>query len=420
MRTGLIIIVALFALTFGGLGGWYLAHTRSSESAAEQYESWAKAQKLVPVLFVVTAPPETPKDQTLYLSGSAPELMAWDAAGVPMDHQPDGTWTKEVMLMSGIEHEFKVTRGTWGTVERGPNNQDMPNRTCKPEGTSPKVTVTVASWNDEGKSIPGRITTTGNMRVHRKMHCEALKNDRDLAVYLPPGYDDPANAEKRYPVLYMNDGQNLFNEVTSYQGVEWKLDEAAEKLITDGKIDPLIIVGIFNSEQRTREFTPKSLGKSGSDGAGEVYGQFVVETVKPFIDSMYRTNPDRAHTGIGGSSMGALIALSIVKQYPDKFGKIALLTPHLWCNGKPIYAMAGEDLGFMKGAKVWLDMGSAGGDNYPGKDPLADAQQFAKKLESSELARDKDLKYSEYPGGEHKESAWQTRCDQVLMWLYGK
>jgi predicted alpha/beta superfamily hydrolase len=187
-----------------------------------------------------------------------------------------------------------------------------------------------------------------------------------------------------------------------------------------GKIEPVIIVGIYNSEQRAAEFTPKALSAAGSEGTGEVYGKFVVEGVKPFIDSMYRTNPDKQSTGIGGSSMGALIAVSIVKQYPDKFGKIALLTPHLWCNGKNIYAMAGEDLGFMKAAKVWLDMGSAGGDNYPGKDPLADAQQFAKKLESAGLVKDKDLKYTEYPGGEHKESAWQTRCDQVLLWLYGK
>src|SRR5262249_13526756 len=157
-----------------------------------------------------------------------------------LKRQDDGKYHGSAQVMSGIEHAFKVTRGTWSTVERAADGSDIANHTftaANPE----KLEVAVASWVDHGKSIPGRITMTGDIRQHKKFHSEFLKNDRTIIVFLPPGYED--DESKRFPVLYMHDGQNLFDEATSFQGIEWKVDETAQRLITAGKIQPIIIVG---------------------------------------------------------------------------------------------------------------------------------------------------------------------------------
>lgn len=419
-------ILVVGALAFSAIGGWYLAKTSAAESEEKAYTDWANKAKLVPVKFVIKAPAETPADQPLFLSGSAPALGQWEAAGVPLAKQPDGTYAASVEVTNGVEYGYKVTRSTWGTVECAPSNEDIPNRTFVAQDDKGVVEATVAAWRDKGKSVPGRITLTGMIRQHRKVHNDLLPLDRDIYVYLPPGYDDEGN-DKRYPVLYMQDGQNLFNEATSFNGIEWKVDETAEKLIKDNKIEPVIIVGVFNTEYRTAEFTTpalagpdKSVFKPGDKPLGDVYAKMFVEQIKPMIDEQYRTQPDAAHTAIAGSSMGALIDLEILKAYPQAFTKVALLTPHLRNKAKDIYSAIGDDLSFLKGKKIWIDMGDKGGDNYPGADPMADAKAFVAKLESAGLKRDADFKYVELPGTEHNEPAWQGRVDQVLMYLYGK
>ncbi len=404
-------------LAFGAIGGWYYARTTEIETEEKTFADWAKTIKLVPVKFVVKAPPETPADQPLYIAGSAPSLGAWaDAAAVPLVKQADGTYTASAELMTGLEAGYKVTRSTWGTVERGPKGEEIPNHTIIVKAPDEVINVTVESWVDKGQSTPGRNTIAGTTRQHRKFHSDLLPLNRDIYVYLPPGYEQLNNTQ-RYPVLYMQDGQNLFNEATSFNGIEWKLDEAAEHLIKEGKIEPIIIVGVFNTEQRTAEFTPAAMasGESKSD----LYAKVFVDEIKSMIDSQYRTLAGAEHTAIGGSSMGGLIDLVILKQYPETFGKVALLTPHLRSATKNIYAALGDDLSFLKGKKIWIDMGDAGGDNYPGTEPLSDAKQFVEKLKTSGAA-ETDIKYTEYPGGEHNEAAWQSRADQVLIYLFSK
>jgi predicted alpha/beta superfamily hydrolase len=254
------------------------------------------------------------------------------------------------------------------------------------------------------------------MREHRKFHSDALNNDRTIVVYLPPGYDE--SADKRYQVLYMQDGQNLFDASTSFAGIEWKVDEAAQKLIGENKIEPVIIVGIYNSEQRTQEFTPPPEMIS-SLGAADYYAKFVVEQVKPFIDRTYRTRPERASTSLAGSSMGGLISMYILKTHPQVFGQIALLTPHLRTADRDIVGeWSKQDSSWLKNTRIWLDMGDKGGDNYPGSIPIADSRKLAALFDSAGLNKDIDYKYTEFPGGEHNETAWQSRIDQVLMFLY--
>jgi predicted alpha/beta superfamily hydrolase len=224
----------------------------------------------------------------------------------------------------------------------------------------------------------------------------------------------------------MHDGQNLFDAATSFAGIEWKVDEAAQRLITQNAIEPVIIVGIYNTEQRTAEFTPPPPpgAQSGASASaqGDLYAKFVVEEVKPFIDRTYRTKPDRGSTSMAGSSMGGLISLHVLKKYPNVFGQVAVLTPHLRTVDRDVVAeFAKQDpSAWLKNTRLWIDMGDNPGDNYPGKTPIEDARALAKLLDDAGLSKGVDYSYVEIPGGEHNEPAWQGRVDQVLRFLYGR
>src|SRR6266705_311116 len=160
-------------------------------------------------------------------------------------------------------------------------------------------------------------TLTGNIKRHRAFHSRVLGNRRDVLVYLPPDYR--RFSSRRYPVLYLHDGQNVFDAATSFAGVEWGVDETAQRLIQRKLIEPLIIVAVANiGEQRVHEYAPtpgviepKENPRKRSRGLAHIYGQFLIEELKPFIDYKYRTNPDAEFTGLGGSSLGGLATLAI-------------------------------------------------------------------------------------------------------------
>lgn len=419
--------IVLLAIAASGFAGWYVAHSSAADAdqartEAEQYEQWARKLRMVPVKFVVKPSPDTPDGQGLYVSGSAPTLGAW-VDFKPLEKQSDGTWAATIEVMTGLEHEFKLTRGNWATVEEQERGKEMPNRvfSVPPDKDEGAVEATVTRWRDEGKSDPFKVTTVGNIELLPKIRSEELANEREVIVYLPPGYNDPANANTRYPVLYMHDGQNLMNTKTSFKGIEWQVDETAERLIREGKIRPVIIVGVYNAEQRTPEFTPTAMLSDAGEARGEVYAEFVAKKIKPLIDGKYRTMPDKANTALAGSSLGGLITLFMVKQNPDVWGDVAVLTPYLQFNGKPITAAVGEDLSFLKGRKLWIDTSELGGDNYPaGGKPMDDAKAFVVRLQSAGLTPDKDFKYVEYAGQPHDETAWAAHVEPVLMYLYGK
>src|SRR5262249_401705 len=142
--------------------------------------------------------------------------------------------------------------GTWGTVETNKDNKDIDNHTftATKDGS---VDVSVEEWRDSGKATPGRVTVSGNIQLLRKFHSTALNNDRTLIICFAGNYE--RNPTQRYPVLYLQDGQNLMDEATSYQGIEWGVDEAMQRLTDAGTIEPTIVVGIYNTETRAAEFT---------------------------------------------------------------------------------------------------------------------------------------------------------------------
>jgi predicted alpha/beta superfamily hydrolase len=370
----------------------------------------------VTIHFVVTVPPETPRYQQLFLAGNVTELGSWRAEGLELKKDDDGKYSTTVQLAGGVPVEYKITRGSWNSVERGADGIEMDNRTFNPVKTQ-SVALEVSTWVDQGKSEPGKSTASGNIRTHVGFHSTLLNNDRSLAVYLPPGYDQ--NPDQRYPVLYMQDGQNIFDTATSFAGVEWNADETAEKLINAGTISPVIIVAINNTPDRTEEYTPLQTSESDPVARGVYYGWFVAYEAKRFIDNTYRTLPDRDNTTIAGSSLGGLIALDTARAHKDIFGAVAALSPSLWSAEGELLSQWTADHDWMGGTRFWIDMGERETEDYPAGEAVPHLQTLVATLESAGLTKGNGYQDFIAQGDEQNEAAWSKRFDQVLIYLYG-
>ncbi len=238
----------------------------------------------------------------------------------------------------------------------------------------------------------------GNLYLLPQVWSPQLENKRDVLVYLPPAY---ANSDRRYPVLYMQDGQNLFDDVTAFAGQDWRVDETMERLSADGY--QAIVVGIHHGgEARLVEYNPFP-GRSG--GHGERYLAFLTDTLKPFIDANFRTQSEPAATGIMGSSMGALIALYAFFRRPDIFKLCGAFSPSLFVGRGAILRFA-RDAAFHPG-KIYLDNGS--------REPSARAMYDT--LVKKGYRPRTDLKYVVEHGGRHTESAWARRLPGAVRFL---
>ena len=261
-------------------------------------------------------------------------------------------------------------------------------------------------------------TLTGEFRAHKNFHSRYLRSDRDVLVYLPPGYD--ADKRKRYPVLYLHDGQNLFDGATSFiKGAEWGVDETAQRLITGGEIEPLIIVGIYNTGgDRVDEYTPTVDPKHKMGGKADLYGRMLVEELKPFIDSEYRTRRDAKSTGLGGSSLGGLVSLYLALKYPQTFGRVIVASPSVWWDDRVILREV-EALKQRPRLRIWLDMGTKEGGNEA-EEHTRNARALRDALISKGWKEGSDLKYFEVEGAEHNERAWAARVEPMLRFLFPK
>ena len=257
---------------------------------------------------------------------------------------------------------------------------------------------------------PKTHTLTGTFRTHEGVLSRFLDSAHDVIVYLPPGYDD--YSERRYPVLYMQDGQNLFDEATAFAG-EWRLDEATEQMIEAGLVTPLIIVGIYNAgAYRIDEYTPTRDSARRAGGNADRYGRMLVDELKPFVDAEYRTLPDAANTGIGGSSLGGLVSLYLALKYSGIFWNVAVLSPSVWWDNRFIVRRV-RALGTAPPLRVWLSTGTAEGDGV-----VAGARRVRDALIAKGWVEGESLHYEEIEGAAHTESAWADVAPAMLRFLY--
>ncbi|HEY7001164.1 MAG TPA: alpha/beta hydrolase-fold protein [Candidatus Udaeobacter sp.] len=259
-------------------------------------------------------------------------------------------------------------------------------------------------------------TLTGNIKQHRAFPSKILGNRRDILVYLPRGYRRVSR--RRYPVLYLHDGQNVFDAATSFAGVEWGVDETAERLIRANLIEPLIIVAVANTgDKRVDEYAPtrgvidaKAKRKKRSKGLVRKYAHFLMEELKPYIDRKYRTNPAAEFTGLGGSSLGGLATLVIGILYPQVFSRLIVMSPSIWWDDFAIYRLV-ESIEQKPPLKIWLDTGTA----EPGWEA---ARGLLDLLVEKGWKPQKDLQYMEAQGADHGEASWAARVEPALRFLF--
>jgi predicted alpha/beta superfamily hydrolase len=248
-------------------------------------------------------------------------------------------------------------------------------------------------------------------RVLRGFHSRFLSADRDISVYLPEAYR--AEPRRRFPVFYLHDGQNLFDGRTSYVADRtWRAHTTADALTREGLIEPLILVGIANTGLgRMADYTPTRDPRLGG-GEGGRYGRLLVEDLKPLIDRRFRTLPTPENTALGGSSLGGLISLALGLDYPNIFGKLAVMSPSIWWDNRSVLSLVNEP-GPKPPLKIWLDMGAAEGLRH-----LRDADLLHRRLVLRGWKDGIDLQYLRVPGAVHDEDAWAARFDQVLRFLF--
>lgn len=266
------------------------------------------------------------------------------------------------------------------------------------------------------------------IHYHHEFASRFLPHTRTLSVWLPPSYERELHAgfeseppsrfpgtPSRFPVLYLHDGQNLFDAHTAFGGVPWGADEVAMREVCEGRVEPLIIVGVANTPDRLEEYGPTH---SESD-LSRAYGRFLAEEVKPFIDSTYHTRPEAEHTGVGGSSMGGLISLHLCQWYPDIFGKCAALSPSLWWDREYFLREAKVSLEWLNRCRVWLDVGEYENDSPELSEATINrTRRLAMLFAKHGLRHGEHFRYMEVPGGTHNEASWGGRFDQVLRFLF--
>lgn len=256
-------------------------------------------------------------------------------------------------------------------------------------------------------------TLTGTLRLHKALQSRFTEHPRDVIVYLPPDYNSAP--DRRYPVLYLHDGQNLFDSATAFAGNEWGLDELAEELIQTRQIRPLIIAGIYNTgSNRVAEYTHVR-DRRGRGGRARAYGKLIVDDLKPFIDTEYRTLSDPANTGLGGSSLGGLVTLYLGLHYPATFGNLIAMSPSIWWANRAILREV-RKLHRKLGEKIWLDIGTC-----EGQDPAAcikNAKDLRDALVGKGWQPGVDLKFIEDQGAGHNERAWGYRMRDALKFLF--
>ena len=238
-----------------------------------------------------------------------------------------------------------------------------------------------------------------------------LRASRKVTVYLPAGYDE--RDDRRYPVLYMHDGQNLFEAHRAFiPGQHWRLAEAADEAIGHRRAAPMIIVGIDNGgASRIDEYTPTHDEKRKVGGRSQEHARVLIDELKPVIDGRFRTLTDRANTGIGGSSLGGLVSLWLALKHPEVYGAAAVMSPSVWWNGRAVL----DDVDAFEGPRprIWLDIGGR-----EGLEALNDARVLRDRLRAKGWSDDVDLRYYEDRRGDHSERAWATRAGRMLEFLF--
>lgn len=351
--------------------------------------------------------PATPRVMELYLAGNFNNWNPGDEK-YKFQRKENGEFYLDLLLSAGM-YEYKITRGSWNIAECNADGSDRPNRLLKVEKDD-NIYISIAGWKDNFASAPAiKSTASKNVKlVDSVFYIPQLGRKRKIQIYLPDGY---AQSKQRYPVLYMHDGQNLFDDKTSFAG-EWGMDEFMDTV----KRKKCIIVAIDNDGvHRTNEYCPWDFRlypdlQKLNKGEGKAYTGFLVKTLKPYIDKKYRTLGDKNNTWIAGSSMGGLISLYAVLQYPAVFGGGGIFSPSVWiCKNELLQYI--KQKGKKVNSRLFFYCGKQESPEMV-SDMLLAFQQLAavSKSKMTSVIRE---------DGMHNEKAWRKEVPLFYEWIAG-
>lgn len=356
------------------------------------------------ITFEVTTKRPLPVGEQVFITGNHDSLGNWDPDAFPLTRTDDNVWTGSVVFPAGQTLEYKITRGSWQSEETREDGTVPSNSTVETDQDR-LVRHEVACWNDAGAVPTPQIT--GNYRIHEGFHSSFLRFDRRVIVWLPPSYEK--DRKRRYPVLYMHDGQQVFDPQTSTWKQDWEVDEWCEKLIAQKELRDIIVVAAYSTEDRFVEYNP-SLG-------GPQYARFMIEELKPFIDKEYRTLPGSESTAVAGASMGGTISFFLAWTRPDVYFGAACLSPAFRFKNDQFCLDLVRRTARPPSTRIYLYCGL--GDST--EQELAEGMnEMAGLLETCGFSRERNLRVVEDLAARHNEASWATHSREWLLYLFGK
>jgi glycosidase/predicted alpha/beta superfamily hydrolase len=366
----------------------------------------------------LTAPANTPDTAPVFVAGS---FNQWNPAAAEYRLTAAGGGRYAITLPTAVRGaiEFKFTLGSWDVVEVDSTGADVANRRFTvPTAGAASYAGMVPRWRD-GTPRPRPASATASVSVLSDSFAMPQLGGgggrtRRVWLYLPPGY---ATSQRRYPVLYMHDGQNVFDARTSFAG-EWGVDETLDSLHAlgegaGGAGDAIVVAVDHGGQRRFDEYSPWTNPKYGG-GQGDAYVDFLARTLKPFVDAHYRTLPDRQHTGVAGSSMGGLISLYAALKYPDLFGRVGVFSPAFWV-APEIYEIA-RRASPRPGTRIYVVTGGQEGDTP--EVYARDHQRMVDTLRAAGFTIGADLRAAVRPDGKHAEWFWRREFPAAYQWLF--
>ncbi|MEY4902672.1 MAG: hypothetical protein RLZZ292_487 [Bacteroidota bacterium] len=351
----------------------------------------------------------TPKDDTrpVYLTGNFNNWRT-DEDQFRLQREGEGNYAFSFPENLDLPHplEYKYIRGGWENVELDEFGNHTPNRCVnQPSGS---VTDVVPRWRKDGLEYNPALLPMPEI-ITEEFEMPQLGKKRRISILLPHNYH--AETQRRYPVIYLQDGQNLFNDHAPYGN--WQVNKKLAVLSEQGKGDVIIVAIDHGGSERIAEYTPSYANTRFGTGLGKKYARFMADTLKPYIDKNYRTLSDREHTGIGGSSMGGLISIYAGLMYPEEFSKLMIFSPSLWVTPKIYF----EAINFFQPSgktKIYLYVGGK-----EGKSTVENVERFKEVLERRGMDGSPiDFELSIDPEGQHNEERWGREFPKALEWLF--
>jgi predicted alpha/beta superfamily hydrolase len=403
-------LVALAALALGCAHG----PAGTSPAATPAANTAPPAARGAGLTIGLIAPTTTPATATVYVAGN---FNGWNPGNpaYALTRHSDGRYS--IALPDSVRGpiEFKFTLGSWQSVELTATGGDMPNRGFTIPPTGPATWGgSVAMWRDGSKPAMRPSTARPTVTVlDTAFMIPQLRRARRVWLYLPPDY---ASSSKRYPVIYMHDGQNVFDNATSFAG-EWGVDETLDSLKALGDPGAIVVAVDHGGSRRFDEYYPWVNAKYGG-GEGDEYVDFLANTLKPWIDQHYRTRPDRLNTAVIGSSMGGLISLYALIKYPEVFGRAGVFSPAFWV-APELFAFARRAKPVRPDPRIYFVIGGHEAANADEAASYVDKQrQMIDTLAAAGFQTTTEIRALVRPEGTHSEGFWRREFPAAYQWLF--